>query len=100
MDNLEILESKLNVLSNKISNINQDLTNDEIKSLFIDCVSKFCDMMELIAKEKLKNNEDISFKGYENYLDKMNFELTRLCEVTGISLEKVRKLISGQIGRK
>jgi hypothetical protein len=99
MDNLQILESKLNVLSNKISNISQDLTNDEIKPLFIDCVSEFCDMMELIAKEKVKN-EDTSFKGYENYLDKMNFELTRLCEVTGISLEKIRKLISGQIGRK
>jgi hypothetical protein len=99
MDNLEILESKLNVLSNKISNISQDLTNDEIKPFFIDSVNHFCDMMELIAKEKVKN-EDTSFKGYQNYLDKMNFELTRLCEVTGISLEKIRKLISGQIGRK
>jgi hypothetical protein len=90
MDNLEILENKLNVLSNKISNINQNLTNDEIKPLFIDSVNHFCDMMIIIAKEKIKN-EDTSFKGYENYLDKMNFELTRLCEVTGTNLEKLRK---------
>ena len=99
MDNLQILENKLNVLSNKISSINQNLSNEEVKPIFIDSISEFCDMMTLIAKEKIKN-EDTSFKGYEDYLDKMNFELARLCEVTGVNLEKIRKLISAEIGRK
>jgi hypothetical protein len=99
MDNLQILENKLNVLSNKISSINQNLSNEEVKPIFIDAISEFCDMMTLIAKEKIKN-EDTSFKGYEDYLDKMNFELARLCEVTGVSLEKIRKLIGAEIGRK
>lgn len=99
MDNLQILENKLNVLSNKISSINQNLSNEEVKPIFIDAISEFCDMMTLIAQEKIKN-EDTSFKGYEDYLDKMNFELARLCEATGVNLEKTRKLIGAAIGRK
>lgn len=95
MNNLQILETKLKDLSNEISSINQNLTDDEIKPFFINCISDFCDMMKLIAKEKIKN-ENTSFKGY---IESMNFELTRLCEVSGISLEKLRKIISAEISK-
>ena len=89
MNNLEKIEITLNEVSNKISNMNQNLNEDK-KMIFVhDRLIDFAILLSSILIQNL-NDKNLNFTDIFNKID---FQMTRLYEVSGINKENLKKYI-------